>query len=85
MLAVAGLWAREMLPAAGAAVMCRVLGRCVKMGNRLTLLERPPWTSPGGLPASLTNLASPDSDDASFTTLYYPWLHVPGVDGTPRT
>ncbi len=30
-------------------------------------------------------LASPDTDDAAFTALYYPWLEVPGVDGIPRT
>ncbi|KJK55385.1 hypothetical protein UK12_29060, partial [Saccharothrix sp. ST-888] len=85
MVAVPDLWTKETVAAAGAAVMGRIVGHCVKMRNRLALLEPPPGTSPGGLPAFLTNLASPDSDDAAFTTLYYPWLHVPGVDGTPRT
>ncbi|QLE70506.1 phage tail sheath family protein [Streptomyces rectiverticillatus] len=85
MVAVPDLWSKGADAATGAAVISKVVGHCTTMRNRLALLEPPPGTAPGDVPGFLTKLASPDLPDAEFTTLYYPWVNVPGVDGSPRT
>ncbi|WP_330333784.1 phage tail sheath subtilisin-like domain-containing protein [Streptomyces sp. NBC_00536] len=85
MVAVPDLWTGGTADALGGTVIGRVAGHCASMGNRLALVEPPPGKSASTVKAFLDHLASPDTDDAAFTTLYYPWLDVPGVDGTPRT
>ncbi|MEW2033402.1 phage tail sheath C-terminal domain-containing protein [Streptomyces roseifaciens] len=85
MVAVPDLWSKGADAATGAAVISKVAGHCTTMRNRLALLEPQPGTQPGDVPGFLTHLASPDTSDAEFTTLYYPWVNVPGVDGSPRT
>ncbi|MFC5143401.1 phage tail sheath family protein [Streptomyces aureoversilis] len=85
MVAVPDLWSKGTDAATGATVISKVVGHCTTMRNRLALLEPPPGTKPGDVPGFLTKLASPDTSDAEFTTLYYPWVDVPGVDGSPRT
>ncbi len=85
MVAVPDVWREDMTPETGATIMGQVVGHCVIMRNRLTLLEPPPDTAPADVPRFLGHLASPDEDAAAFTALYYPWVKVPGVDGVPRT
>ncbi|MEV0375682.1 phage tail sheath C-terminal domain-containing protein [Streptomyces sp. NPDC050636] len=85
MVAVPDLWSRGTTPEIGAAILDKVVGHCAAMRNRLTLCEPPPDTAPAGVSQFLTRLAGPDSDDAAFTALYYPWVEVPGVDGARRT
>ncbi|MEU1376025.1 phage tail sheath C-terminal domain-containing protein [Streptomyces triculaminicus] len=85
MVAVPDVWREDMTPENGATIMGKVVGHCVTMRNRLTLLEPPPDTAPAGVPQFLGRLASPDEDAAAFTALYYPWVNVPGVDGIART
>ncbi|KJY41627.1 hypothetical protein VR41_11740, partial [Streptomyces sp. NRRL B-1568] len=85
MVAVPDVWREDMTPETGATIMGQVVGHCVTMRNRLTLLEPPPDTAPADVPRFLGHLASPDEDAAAFTALYYPWVKVPGVDGVPRT
>ncbi|KJK54831.1 hypothetical protein UK12_32555, partial [Saccharothrix sp. ST-888] len=96
MVAVPGLWdmtagtSTAPTPPApdlptGRVLMGTVVAHCVKLRNRLAVLDAPPGQLVEPLKTFVGTLASPDSDDAAFTTLYYPWLYVPGVDGTPRT
>ncbi|MFF4403228.1 phage tail sheath family protein [Streptomyces sp. NPDC001262] len=85
MVAVPDLWSRGTAPDVGATILGKVVGHCAEMRNRLTLCEPPPDTAPADVPQFLTRLASPDSVDAEFTALYYPWVEVPGVDGAQRT
>ncbi|MGW1195781.1 phage tail sheath family protein [Streptomyces sp. NPDC002536] len=85
MVAVPDLWSRGTTAEIGAAILGKVVAHCADMRNRLTLCEPPPGTVPADVPEFLTRLASPDSDDAAFTALYYPWVEVPGVDGVQRT
>ncbi|MFF8790215.1 phage tail sheath family protein [Streptomyces sp. NPDC015125] len=85
MVAVPDLWREHTTPETGAAIMGKVVGHCVTMRNRLALLEPPPGTAPAEVPQFFRHLASPDEEAAAFTALYYPWVTVPGVDGTPRT
>ncbi|MDT0449614.1 phage tail sheath family protein [Streptomyces hesseae] len=85
MVAVPDLWSGEEPPETAAAILGNVIGHCVTMRNRLALCEPPPDTAPNAVPQFLTRLAGPDTDDAAFTALYYPWVEVPGVDGVRRT
>ncbi|MCC3773402.1 phage tail sheath C-terminal domain-containing protein [Streptomyces sp. UNOB3_S3] len=85
MVAVPDLWHKETPPETAAAIIGKVIGHCVTMRNRLTLCEPPPDTAPDAVSQFLTRLAGPDSDDAAFTALYYPWVEVAGVDGVRRT
>ncbi|MGW7578575.1 phage tail sheath C-terminal domain-containing protein [Streptomyces sp. NPDC054765] len=85
MVAVPDLWTATTSAEAGAEVMGDVVAHCSKMRNRIAILEPPPGTEPGKLGEFLDQLASPDTDDAAFSALYYPWVKVPGVDGSPRT
>ncbi|WP_190021485.1 phage tail sheath family protein, partial [Streptomyces hiroshimensis] len=85
MVAVPDLWSKTAEADTVPAVISNVVGHCVTMRNRLALLEPPPGTPPGDVPGFLTNLAPQETSDAEFTTLYYPWVNVPGVDGSPRT
>ncbi|MCC2274521.1 phage tail sheath subtilisin-like domain-containing protein [Streptomyces sp. ET3-23] len=85
MVAVPDLWSRGTTAEDGAEILSKVVGHCAVMRNRLTLCEPPPDTAPADVLAFRTRLASPDSDDAAFTALYYPWVEVAGVDGMRRT
>ncbi|MGK5731571.1 phage tail sheath family protein [Streptomyces sp. URMC 124] len=85
MVAVPDLWSKGADATTGATVISKVVGHCTTMRNRLAVLEPQPGTAPGDVPGFLTKLASPDTTDAEFTALYYPWVNVPGVDGSPRT
>ncbi|MFD7838217.1 hypothetical protein ACFV5L_23975, partial [Streptomyces sp. NPDC059761] len=85
MVAVPDLWTGGTADALGGTVIGNVAGHCATMRNRLALVEPPSGKSASAVAAFLTHLASPDTEDAAFTALYYPWLEVPGVDGTPRT
>ncbi|MEV6973185.1 phage tail sheath subtilisin-like domain-containing protein [Kitasatospora sp. NPDC093806] len=96
MVAVPSLWdmtadvsAEKEAPApdhaAGAARMAEVLKHCTEQRNRLAILDPPPGLTPAQVTAFADTLASPDTDDAAFTALYYPWITVPGVDAVERT
>ncbi len=97
MVAVPGLWdmtadvSTEKTPppldqTKGAALMGTVVGHCKTLRDRLALLDPPPGLLPEDAKEFAgTKLPSPDTDDAAFTALYYPWLTVPGIDGTRRT
>ncbi|WP_329144519.1 phage tail sheath subtilisin-like domain-containing protein [Streptomyces sp. NBC_01456] len=85
MVAVPDVWHEETPAEVRPVIMRKVVGHCATMRNRLALLEPPPDTTPAEVPAFLEKLDGPDEDAAAFTALYYPWVTVPGVDGTPRT
>ncbi|MEU8584166.1 phage tail sheath family protein [Streptomyces abikoensis] len=85
MVAVPDLWNGEADPGTAATILGKVIGHCATLRNRLTLCEPPPDTAPNAVPQFLNRLPGPDSDDAAFTALYYPWVEVPGVDGERRT
>ncbi|MFD5514352.1 hypothetical protein ACFWIB_42915, partial [Streptomyces sp. NPDC127051] len=72
-------------PAKGKPLMDAAVAHCVAMRNRLAILDAPPGQPVEPLKSFVDDLTSPDTEDAAFTALYYPWLEVPGVDGTPRT
>ncbi|MFD7838219.1 phage tail sheath family protein [Streptomyces sp. NPDC059761] len=69
----------------GKPLMDAAVAHCVAMRNRLAILDAPPGQPVEPLKSFVDGLTSPDTEDAAFTALYYPWLEVPGVDGTPRT
>ncbi|MEU7133402.1 phage tail sheath subtilisin-like domain-containing protein, partial [Streptomyces sp. NPDC046261] len=85
MVAVPDLWTKSQDAAAARPVIASVIAHCVKMRNRLAITEPPPGKKPSEAVDFAGSLASADTDDAAFTTLYYPWLKVPGLDGAPRT
>ncbi|MFD4829208.1 phage tail sheath family protein [Streptomyces uncialis] len=96
MVAVPSLWdmtadasAEKEVPApdhaAGAGRMAEVLKHCTQQRDRLAILDPPPGLTPAQVAAFADTLASPDTDDAAFTALYYPWLTVSGVDTVERT
>ncbi|GHG04574.1 phage tail sheath family protein [Streptomyces hydrogenans] len=93
MVAVPSLWdmttdaSSEAAPdhAEGAARMAAVVKHCTEQRDRLAILDVPPGQDPGQVKTFTEKLAAPDTDDAAFTTLYYPWVKVPGVDGQERT
>ncbi|MEU6328582.1 phage tail sheath C-terminal domain-containing protein [Streptomyces sp. NPDC047049] len=63
-----------------------VLAHCTGMHNRLALIDPPADLLPDAVKDFAgAQLASPDAPEAAFTTLYYPWVKVPGVEGRPRT
>ncbi|MCQ8771293.1 phage tail sheath family protein [Streptomyces telluris] len=71
--------------ATGRELMSAVVGHCKALNNRLAVLDAPPDQTADLVKAFADALPSQDTPDAEFTTLYYPWLNVPGVDGSPRT
>ncbi len=71
--------------AQGVRRMAEVLKHCTGLRNRLAILDPPPGLDPDQVKAFAGELDSPDSDAAAFTTLYYPWITVPGVDAVERT
>ncbi|WP_190025716.1 phage tail sheath family protein, partial [Streptomyces hiroshimensis] len=75
----------EPVQATGRELMSAVVGHCVALRNRLAVLDAPPNQLADPLKAFADSLPSQDTPDAEFTTLYYPWVNVPGVDGSPRT
>ncbi|MET8747432.1 phage tail sheath C-terminal domain-containing protein [Streptomyces sp. NPDC004728] len=71
--------------AAGVRRMAEVVKHCNELRNRLAILDPPPGQTPAQVGAFVDTLDSRDSDAAAFTTLYYPWITVPGVDAVERT
>ncbi|MEU6718634.1 phage tail sheath C-terminal domain-containing protein [Nonomuraea sp. NPDC046802] len=69
----------------GKKLIDKMLAHCTKQRNRLALVDAPPGQSVDTLKQFVDTLASPDTDEAAFTALYYPWVKVPGVDGVSRT
>ncbi|WP_051877105.1 phage tail sheath family protein [Streptomyces natalensis] len=69
----------------GKALIDKVLAHCTEQRNRLAIADVPPDQSVDSLKKFVDTLAAPDTDEAAFTTLYYPWVKVPGVDGVART
>ncbi|MEU1376027.1 phage tail sheath C-terminal domain-containing protein [Streptomyces triculaminicus] len=69
----------------GKSLIGKVLAHCTAQRNRLAVVDAPPGQLVEALKTFVGTLASPDSDDAAFTALYYPWVKVPGVDGIART
>ncbi|MFJ5780278.1 phage tail sheath family protein [Streptomyces sp. NPDC093094] len=94
MVAVPSLWdmttnatASQAAPdeAEGISRMAAVAKHCTEQGDRLAILDPPPGLDPDQAKAFADSLDAPDSDAAAFTTLYYPWITVPGVDASART
>ncbi|MEW1723608.1 phage tail sheath C-terminal domain-containing protein [Streptomyces sp. NPDC093109] len=71
--------------AQGVSRMAEVVKHCTEQGNRLAILDPPPGQNADQVKTFAAKLDSPDSDAAAFTTLYYPWITVPGVDAVERT
>ncbi|MFF8717244.1 phage tail sheath family protein [Streptomyces sp. NPDC015184] len=69
----------------GAARAAEVEKHCTKLRDRLAILDAPPGQDPAQVKAFSEKLGARDSDTAAFTTLYYPWVTVPGIDGHERT
>ncbi|MEV0375684.1 phage tail sheath C-terminal domain-containing protein [Streptomyces sp. NPDC050636] len=69
----------------GKGLIDKVLAHCTQLRNRLAVVDAPPGQLVERLKEFVGTLASPDSDDAAFTALYYPWVEVAGVDGVRRT
>ncbi|WP_433517390.1 phage tail sheath family protein [Nonomuraea sp. CA-143628] len=69
----------------GKELIDKVLAHCTKQRNRVALVDAPPDQSVDTLEQFVDTLASPDTDEAAFTALYYPWVKVAGVDGVSRT
>ncbi|GAA0392718.1 phage tail sheath family protein [Streptomyces luteireticuli] len=68
----------------GKARMDEVLKHCTALRNRLAILDPPPDLDPGKAQEFAGKLGTADPD-AAFTTLYYPWITVPGIDAQERT
>ncbi|MBH1934418.1 phage tail sheath family protein [Streptomyces sp. AV19] len=86
MVAVPDLWTNNQAAAAARPVIDSVVQHCTRMRNRLAIAEPPPGsTKPTEAIAFAEELASHTTDDAAFTTLYYPWVTVPGLQGVSRT
>ncbi|GHB85318.1 hypothetical protein GCM10010347_65270 [Streptomyces cirratus] len=58
----------------GAVIAKAVAGHCVAAGNRMALLH----TAQDAEPAKVPALLGLGPEEARFTTVYYPWLKVPG-------
>ncbi|MGW0885665.1 phage tail sheath family protein [Streptomyces sp. NPDC002671] len=69
----------------GKKLIDKVLAHCAEQRNRLAVVDTPPDQSVDLLKQFVDTLASPDTNEAALTALYYPWVKVPGVDGVPRT
>ncbi len=66
------------------AIAKAIAGHCARSGNRMALLH----TGQGASVADAVKtpaLFGLDDTEAQFTTVYYPWVEVPGVEGTART
>ncbi|MCA6091444.1 phage tail sheath subtilisin-like domain-containing protein, partial [Streptomyces sp. SCA3-4] len=85
MVAVPDLWTKSQDATVVRPVIESVVAHCTTMRNRLAIVEPPPGKKPSEATAFAESLASPDTEDAEFTTVYYPWLTVPGLDGAART
>ncbi|WP_372411544.1 phage tail sheath family protein [Streptomyces luteireticuli] len=71
-------------PDQGKVRMDEVLTHCTALRNRLAILDPPPGLNPGKMQEFAGKFGSSD-DAAAFTTLYYPWVTVPGVNAQERT
>ncbi|MFE7113546.1 phage tail sheath family protein [Streptomyces sp. NPDC057575] len=69
----------------GKALIDKVLAHCTELRNRLAVVDAPPAQSADAVKEFVDTLAAPDTDEAAYTALYYPWVNVQGVDGIPRT
>ncbi|UKY54040.1 phage tail sheath family protein [Streptomyces inhibens] len=85
MVAVPDLWTNSQDVATGGTNIEKVVAHCVKMRNRLAIVEPPDDLYPSELGPFIQKLASPNSDDSAFTAVYYPWVRVPGVNAQERT
>ncbi|MCZ1000805.1 phage tail sheath subtilisin-like domain-containing protein [Streptomyces mirabilis] len=61
----------------GAVIAKTVARHCADARNRMALLHTAQEAEPTEVPA----LLGLDEEEAQFTTVYYPWLNVHGVDG----
>ncbi|NUT48882.1 MAG: phage tail sheath family protein [Saccharothrix sp.] len=71
--------------AAGVERIAEVVDHCTRLDNRVAILDPPPGLTPDRVAAFADRLGPRDTDVAAFTTLYYPWITVPGVDDVERT
>ncbi|WP_405187199.1 phage tail sheath subtilisin-like domain-containing protein [Streptomyces anulatus] len=60
-----------------------VAGHCVRAGNQVALLHTTQGASAEDA-RKTPGLFGLDETEAAFTSLYYPWIKVPGADGTAR-
>ncbi|MFB6887702.1 phage tail sheath family protein [Kitasatospora sp. NPDC056327] len=67
-----------------AALMKTVVAHCVKMKNRLAILDAPPDGRTDEKLLTFAGTLGTTDPDAAFTTLYHPWVWVPGIDGVSR-
>ncbi|MFF9457306.1 phage tail sheath family protein [Streptomyces flaveolus] len=74
------LWRSE---ADAPAIAKAAAGHCARAGNRMALLHTKQDASASDA-VKVPALFGLDEDEAAFTTVYYPWLKVPGVGGAER-
>ncbi|MET9448911.1 phage tail sheath subtilisin-like domain-containing protein [Streptomyces cinerochromogenes] len=65
------------------AIAKAVAGHCVRMGNRMAVLHPKQAATPAEAEKAPALFALDDTE-SQFTTLYYPWVNVPGVGGSAR-
>ncbi|MFF2625365.1 phage tail sheath family protein [Kitasatospora griseola] len=65
-------------------LMKTVVAHCVKMKNRLAILDAPPDGRTDEKLLAFAGTLGTTDPDAAFTTLYHPWVWVPGIDGVNR-
>ncbi|MER7466779.1 phage tail sheath subtilisin-like domain-containing protein [Streptomyces sp. NPDC097981] len=80
MVVVPELWKSE---ADAPAIAKAVAGHCVRTGNRMALLHTQQGVSVEDV-AKTPGLFGLDETEAQFSAVYYPWVEVPGIDGTAR-
>ncbi|MFI0964644.1 phage tail sheath family protein [Streptomyces sp. NPDC021080] len=80
-VAAPDLWKNE---SDAPAIARAIAGHCAQAGNRMALLHAKQGASPEDA-AKTPGLFGLDETETQFTTVYYPWLNVPGVGGTART
>ncbi|WKX71082.1 phage tail sheath subtilisin-like domain-containing protein [Streptomyces sp. XD-27] len=61
----------------------KIAAHCAKMQNRVAILDT--RHDPSGTPMDRAPELVADERHQQFAALYYPWVTVPGADGTPRT
>ncbi|MER6847044.1 phage tail sheath subtilisin-like domain-containing protein [Streptomyces flaveolus] len=77
---LAELWRSE---ADAPAIAKAAAGHCVRAGNRMALLHTKQDASASDA-VKVPALFGLDEEEAAFTTVYYPWVKVPGVKGAER-
>ncbi|MGA5193116.1 phage tail sheath family protein [Streptomyces exfoliatus] len=83
MVTVPDLWQAE---EDGAEIGKSVAGHCARVRNRLAILHLREGLDAADAekPRSVFDIVA-GADESDFTTVYYPWVGVPGVAGDPRT